>query len=125
MRNILKFQRKNGDYKYTKISLEWKTESGVHYICYPFLIYKDNDTSIYKLTHMSCGALICSTSYLHSAKYIATRLLPLPQWLLPTQDLVKHMSEEQKKFCTDIIGRYRNQRKDMITELDKNCPFSI
>ena len=125
MRNILKFKRKNGDYKYTKMSLEWTTESGVHYICYPFLIYKDKHSKTYKLTHMSCGALICSTSYLHSAKYIATRLFPLPQWLLPTQDLVKHMSEKQKCFCTDIIGRYRDQNKEGITYLDKNCPFTI
>ena len=125
MRNILKFKRKNGDYKYTKISLEWTTESGVHYICYPFLFYKENDTKTYKLTHMSCGALICSTTYLHSAKYIATRLLPLPQWLLPTQDLVKHMTEEQKRFCTDIITRYRDQNKEGITNLDKNCPYTI
>ena len=125
MRSILKFKRKNGDYKYTKISLEWTTQNGVHYVCYPFLIYKDEHSKTYKLTHMSCGALICSTTYLHSAKYIATRLLPLPQWLLPTNDLVNHMSEEQKRFCTDIISRYRNHRKDMIIELDKNCPFSI
>ena len=125
MRNILKFKRKNGEYKYTKMNLEWKTENGIHYICYPFLIYKDEYSKNYKLTHMSCGALICSTEYLHSAKYIATRLLPLPQWLLPTQDLVNHMTDEQRTFCTDIISRYRNHRKDMIIELDKNCPFSI
>ena len=125
MRNILKFQRKNGDYKYTKISLEWTTQNGVHYVCYPFLIYKDNDTKNYKLTHMSCGALICSTSYLHSAKYIATRLLCLPQFLLPDSNLIDFMSPEQKSFCTDIITRYRSQTKDKISELDKNCPFSI
>ena len=84
------------------MNLEWKTENGVHYICYPFLIYKDEYSKNYKLTHMSCGALICSTDYLHSAKYIATRLLPLPQWLLPTQDLVKHMTEEQKTFISEL-----------------------
>ena len=123
MRNILKFKRKNGEFKYTKFDKSWTTDQGIHYVCYPFMIYKDHKD--YKLTHMSCGALICSTSYLHSAKYIATRLLPLPQWLLPTQDLVKHMTEEQKRFCTDIITRYRDHRKDMIIELDKNCPFKI
>ena len=123
MRSILKFKRQNGDYKFTNYQKEWVSKQGVHYVCYPFMIYKDHKD--YKLTHMSCGALICSTSYLHSAKYIATRLLPLPQWLLPTQDLVKHMTEEQKRFCTDIISRYRNHRKDMIVELDKNCPFTI
>ena len=125
MRSILKFKRKNGDYKYTKMNLEWTTDNGVHYIHYPFLIYKDESCHNYKLTHMSCGALVCSTKFLHSAKYIASRLLPLPQWFLPTKDLVNHMSDEQRRFCTDIIGRYRDQNKEGITYLDKNCPFSI
>ena len=125
MRNILKFKRKNGEYKYTKTNLAWTTGSGTHYIHYPFLIYKDNDTSTYKLTHMSCGALVCATKYLHSAKYIASRLFPLPQWLLPNKDLVNHMSQEQRSFCTDIISRYRDETKERITDLDKNCPFSI
>jgi len=121
--DLLNFKRKNGEYKYTKMDKTWATEQGVHYICYPFMIYKDDKT--YKLTHMSSGALICSTSYLHSAKYIATRLLPLPQWLLPTDNLVKAMSREQIKFCTDIITRYRNENKDEVIKLDKNCPYSI
>lgn len=125
MLNILKFKRKNGDYKYTKINKSWTTENGIHYIYYPFLIYKDKHSKTYKLTHMSCGALICSTTYLHCAKYIATRLFPLPQWLLPTQDLVKYMSEEQKRFCQDIITRYRDVNKSHLEKLDKNCPFSI
>ena len=120
---LLKFTRKNSEYKYTKMDKTWATERGVHYICYPFMIYKDYET--YKLTHMSSGALICSTSYLHSAKYIATRLLPLPQWLLPTDNLVKAMSREQIKFCQDIIDRYRNENKVSVTYLDKNCPYSI
>ena len=123
MRNILKFKRKNGDYKFTKTNLEWTTETGTHYIHYPFMIYKDNNT--YKLTHMSCGALICSTTYLHCAKYIATRLLPLPQWLLPTKDLVSHMTQEQRRFCTDIISRYRDVNRGYLEKLDKNCPYSI
>jgi len=125
MRSILKFKRKNGDYKYTKTNLEWTTDNGVHYIHYPFLIYKDNHSKTYKLTHMSCGALICSTRYLHSAKYIASRLFPLPQWLLPTKDLVNHMTVEQRGFCTDIISRYRDEPKAVIIDLDKNCPFTI
>ena len=87
------------------------------------MIYRDHKE--YKLTHMSSGALICSSTYLHSAKYIATRLLPLPQWLLPTNDLVKHMSREQIRFCQDIIERYRNENKDRVAHLDKNCPFMI
>ena len=125
MRSILNFKRKNGEYKYTKFDKSWTTGQGIHYVRYPFMIYKDEHSKTYKLTHLSCGALICSTTYLHSAKYIATRLLPLPQWLLPTQDLVKHMTKEQKTFCTDIISRYRNQNKEGITNLDKNCPFTI
>ena len=123
MRNILKFKRKNSEYKYTNYRKEWVSEQGVHYVCYPFMIYKDHKD--YKLTHMSSGALICETTYLHSAKYIATRLLPLPQWLLPTNDLVKHMSKQQLKFCTNVIERYRNETKGEISKLDKNCPFSI
>ena len=123
MIELLKFKRKNGEYKYTKMNKSWATETGIHYICYPFMIYKDSD--MYKLTHMSSGAMICSTSYLHSAKYIATRLFPLPQWLLPTDDLVKAMSREQIRFCTDIISRYRDEKKQDIQKLDKNCPYSI
>jgi hypothetical protein len=125
MRSILKFKRKNGEYKYTKMNKSWTTETGIHYICYPFMIYKDEYNSSYKLTHMSSGAMVCSTNSLHSAKYIATRLFPLPQWLLPTDNLVKAMSTEQIRFCTDIINRYRNETKGDIQKLDKNCPYSI
>ena len=120
---LLKFKRKNGEFRYTKMDRTWATERGVHYTCYPFMIYKDSET--YKLTHMSSGALVCSTSYLHSAKYIATRLLPLPQWLLPTDNLIKAMSKEQIIFCTNIIDRYRNENKVSVTYLDKKCPFKI
>ena len=123
MIELLKFKRKNGEYKYTKMNKSWTIETGIHYICYPFMIYKDNGT--YKLTHMSSGAMICSTHSLHSAKYIATRLFPLPQWLLPTDELTKAMSREQIRFCTDIISRYRNETKGDIQKLDKNCPYSI
>ena len=123
MIELLKFKRKNGEFRYTKMDRTWATERGVHYICYPFMIYKDDKT--YKLTHMSSGAMVCSTSYLHSAKYIATRLFPLPQWLIPTDNLVKAMSREQIRFCQDIIDRYRNENKDEVIKLDKNCPYSI
>ena len=125
MIELLKFKRKNGEYKYTKMNKSWTTQQGIHYIHYPFMIYKDEYSSNYKLTHMSSGALVCSTNFLHSAKYIATRLFPLPQWLLPTDNLVKAMSREQIAFCTDIIERYRRETKDRISELDKNCPYSI
>ena len=123
MIQLLKFKRKNGEYKYTKFDKSWTTEQGIHYIHYPFMIYKDNDC--YKLTHMSSGALICSVTYLHCAKYIATRLLPLPQWLLPDTTLVSCMSQQQKTFCTDIISRYRDVNKECLERLDKNCPFTI
>mgnify|MGYP001443909377 CR=1 FL=1 len=125
MRNILKFKRKNSEYKYTRYDKSWITECGIHYIHYPFMIYKDNGACKYKLTHLSSGALICSTSYLHSAKYVASRLIVLPQFLLPDTNLINFMSIEQKTFCTDIITRYRGETKDRISELDKICPFSI
>ncbi len=125
MIELLKFRRKKGEYKYTKGDRSWTTETGIHYICYPFMIYKDEYGNKYKLTHMSSGAMICSTNSLHSAKYIATRLFPLPQWLLPTDDLTKAMSREQIRFCTSIIERYRDESKVDISKLDKNCPYSI
>ena len=123
MRNILNFKRKNGTFRYTNPSRGWEDGNGTHYIHYPFMIYKDH--SKYCLTHLSSGALVCRTSGLYSAKYIATRIFPLPQFLLPDTSLVKYMSIEQKKFCTDIIGRYRDVGKGKVIELDKNCPFSI
>ena len=72
MRDVLKFKRKKGEYKFTNTRLVWETQSGIHYVCYPFMIYKDSYETTYRLTHMSSGALICSTTYLHSAKYIAS-----------------------------------------------------
>ena len=123
MTDLLKFKRKNGEYKYSNGRKEWISEEGVHYICYPFMIYKDGDS--YKLTHMSSGAMVCSTDYLYGAKYIATRLLPLPQWLIPTNELVKHMTQEETRFCMDIIDRYRHENKETVLRLDKNCPYSI
>ena len=123
MRNILKFKRKNGFYKYTNSFREWKDGNGIHYVHYPFMIFKDFHK--YSLTHLSSGALVCRTNSLYSAKYIATRLFPLPQFLLPDTSLVQHMSQSQKRFCTDIIGRYRDETKEDIEKLDKNCPFSI
>ena len=123
MRNILKFKRKNGSFRYTNSAREWQDGEGIHYIHYPFMIYKDH--SKYSLTHLSSGALVCRTSSLYSAKYIATRIFPLPQFLLPDTNLVKLMSEEQRRFCTDIIGRYSDVSKGKVIELDKNCPFTI
>ena len=123
MRNILKFKRKNGSFRYTNSAKGWQESDGTHYLHYPFMIHKYHNK--YSLTHLSSGALVCRTSGLYSAKYIATRLFPLPQFLLPDTSLVKYMSEPQKKFCTDIIGRYRDVSKDKVIELDKNCPFSI
>lgn len=125
MIEMLKFERKNSEYKYTSYSKEWQSECGIHYVSYPFMIYKDEYTKKWKLTHLSSGALICSTDILYGAKYIATRLLPIPQFLLPHTDLVKYMSEEQRRYCTDIIARYRNETKNRVDDLDKNCPFSI
>ena len=125
MIELLKFKRKNGEYKYTKGDRSWTTGQGIHYIHYPFMIYKDEYSKNYKLTHMSSGAMICSTTYLHCAKYIATRLLPLPQWLLPDTTLVSCMSQQQRTFCTDIISRYRDVNKGYLEKLDKNCPYSI
>jgi len=123
MRNILKFKRKNGSYRYTNTAREWHEGKGIHYLHYPFMIYKDFDK--YSLTHLSSGALVCRTSTLYSAKYIATRIFPLPQFLLPNSSLVKLMSDEQRKFCTNIITRYRDETKVDIQKLDKNCPYSI
>ena len=126
MRSILKFKRKNSSFKYTDCHSKWQSENGVHYVHYPFMIYRDNFSKNYKLTHMSSGALICNTSYLFSAKYIATRLLPVPHFLLPSKELVNHMSVSQRRYCTDVIERYREVgSKDLLETLDKKCPFSI
>ena len=123
MRNTLNFKRKNGSFRYTNSAREWLDGEGTHYVHYPFMIYKDH--SKYSLTHLSSGALVCRTSSLYSAKYIATRIFPLPQFLLPNTSLVQHMSEEQRLFCTDIFTRYRDESKQEVIKLDKNCPFSI
>jgi len=77
------------------------------------------------LTHIASGAEICTTDTLFVCKYIATRLLPVPQFLLPESNLVDHMSQKQRSFCTDIIMRYRDESKQAVIELDKNCPFTI
>ena len=124
MRSILKFKRKVGVYRYSSPSKHWQDGNGIHYIHYPFMIYKDDDSK-YCLTHLSSGALVCRTDTLYSAKYIATRIFPLPQFLLPDSSLVNRMSEEQRRFCTDIIGRYRDVSKRGVINLDKNCPFTI
>ena len=123
MTQLLKFKRKNSEFRYTNSAKAWQSGNGIHYIHYPFMIYKDYNK--YSLTHLSSGALVCRTDTLHSAKYIATRIFPLPQFLLPDSNLVQCMSEEQRRFCTDIIARYRDKGKGLIEKLDKNCPFSI
>ena len=123
MRSILKFKRKTGDYKVTNYKKEWKTETGTHYIHYPFMVYKRKDYWV--LTHLSSGAEICTTGSLFVCKYIATRLLPIPQFLLPESNLVNFMEQQHKQYCMDIIGRYRGQTIENVKKLDKNCPFSI
>tara|TARA_Y100000034_G_C6852161_1_gene386695 strand:+ start:850 stop:1221 length:372 start_codon:yes stop_codon:yes gene_type:complete len=123
MRNILKFQRKTGDYKVKNYDKSWRTETGTHYLHYPFLIYKRKKHWV--LTHLSSGAEICTTTGLKVAKYIATRLLPIPQFLLPNGDLVDYMPQETKRYCLDMIGRYRDVTIEEVKTLDKNCPFTI
>ena len=123
MREILKFERKNGDYKTKDRDLIWETHKGIHYLCYPFFIYKREDRWV--LTHFSSGAEVCNTNTLFVAKYIATRLLPVPQFLLPHKNLVNYMTQEQKSYCQHIIGRYRDGTPDDVKKLDKICPYSI
>ena len=106
MRSILNFERKTGDYKVSNYKKEWTTETGIHYLHYPFMTYKRKDYWV--LTHISSGAEICTTETLFVCKYIATRLLPIPQFLLPESNLVDFMELNQKQFCMDIIGRYRD-----------------
>jgi hypothetical protein len=77
------------------------------------------------LTHVSSGAEVCNTNTLFVAKYIATRLLPVPQFLLPHKNLVNYMTQEQKTYCQHIIGRYRDGTPDDVKKLDKICPYSI
>ena len=124
MRDILKFQRKTGDYKVCSYNKEWKIKTGKHYAYYPFFIYR-NQFKKWVLTHISSGAEICSTRNLESAKYIATRLLPVPQFLLPNSDLVDHMPQATKNYCMDVISRYRDSTTKNLEKLDKNCPFTI
>jgi len=123
MRDILKFQRKTGDYKVCSYSKVWRTETGTHYLHYPFMVYKRKGNWV--LTHLSSGAEICTTGHLFVAKYIATRLLPVPQFLLPNSDLVGFMEQNQKAYCVDIIARYRGGTIEEVKKLDKICPFTI
>tara|TARA_B100001094_G_C18060779_1_gene734949 strand:- start:128 stop:499 length:372 start_codon:yes stop_codon:yes gene_type:complete len=123
MRNILKFERKSGEYKTKGKTLAWETHQGIHYLCYPFFIYKREDHWV--LTHVSSGAEVCNTDTLTLSKYIATRLLPIPQFLLPHKDLVSYMTQEQKSYCMNIISRYREASVEDMKRLDKNCPLAI
>ena len=123
MREILKFTQVTGDYKVCGWDKQWKTETGTHYIHYPFMVYKRKDYWV--LTHLSSGAEICTTDSLFVCKYIATRLLPIPQFLLPESNLVDFMEHHQRQYCTDIIARYRGQTIENVKKLDKNCPFTI
>jgi len=123
MRNILNFERKTGDYKVSNYRKEWKTETGIHYLHYPFMAYKRKDYWV--LTHLSSGAEICTTDSLFVCRYIATRLLPVPQFLLPESNLVDFMEYHQKQYCMNIIGRYRGETIEDVKKLDKNCPYSI
>ena len=123
MRNILNFERKNADYKVRSYDKVWRTETGTHYLHYPFLVYKRKDYWV--LTHLSSGAEICTTGSLFVSKYIATRLLPVPQFLLPESNLVDFMEHNQKAYCMDIISRYRGETIEEVKKLDINCPLTI
>ena len=123
MRNILNFERKNADYKVRSYNKVWRTETGTHYLHYPFLVYKRKDYWV--LTHLSSGAEICTTGNLFVSKYIATRLLPIPQFLLPESNLVDFMEHNQKAYCMEIISRYRDVTVAEVKKLDINCPLTI
>ncbi len=123
MRNILNFERNTGDYKVRSYDKVWRTETGTHYLHYPFMVYKRKDYWV--LTHLSSGAEICTTGSLFVTKYIATRLLPVPQFLLPESNLVDFMEYSQKQFCMDIISRYRGETIENVKKLDINCPLTI
>ena len=123
MRNILNFERKKGDYKVCSYNKSWRTETGTHYIHYPFMAYKRKNHWV--LTHISSGAEICTTDNLFACKYIATRLLPVPQFLLPESNLVDFMEYNQKQFCMNIISRYRGETIENVKKLDINCPLTI
>ena len=126
MRELLKFKRKKGDFRIYHPTEGWETVNGLFYEHYPFIIHKCvKHTSKWVLTHIASGTSACKTSLLKNAKYIATRLLPVPQFLIPNRDLVNHMTVGQKKFCTDIIDRYRDVPIEHLKGLDKNCPFRI
>ena len=124
MREILKFKQVTGDYKVCGWDKQWRTVSGKHYICYPFFIHRDEHCQ-WVLTHLSSGAQICKTRNLLGAKYIATRLLPVPQFLLPHRELVNAMSQATKQYCMDVISRYRDCTTKELENLDKYCPYSI
>lgn len=126
MRNIVKFKRKDGCYKIYSPDQIWETCNGIHYFHYPFIIHRtESRSNLWSVTHIASGTQACRTSNLRVAKYIASRLMIIPQFLLPHRHLVDHMSTEQRRYCTDIISRYRNVSTKRLEELDKNCPIMI
>jgi len=126
MRELLKFKRKKGNFRIYRSAQGWETANGTYYEHYPFIIHKCvKNKSKWTLTHIASGTSACKTSLLKNAKYIATRLLPVPQFLIPNRDLVNHMTVEQKQFCMGIIARYRDVPIEHLKGLDKNCPFQI
>tara|TARA_Y100001973_G_C5198806_1_gene336164 strand:+ start:632 stop:1012 length:381 start_codon:yes stop_codon:yes gene_type:complete len=126
MRSIIKFKRKNGDFRIYSPDKIWETCNGIHYIHYPFIIHRTiNYNNLWSITHIASGTQACRTSNLKVAKYIASRLIVVPQFFLPHRHLVDYMSIEQRKYCTDIISRYRDESTKRLEELDKNCPFTI
>lgn len=126
MRSIIKFKRKDGDFRIYSPDKVWETYTGIHYLHYPFIIHRrpiaHNQWSV---THISSGTQACRATNLKVAKYIASRLIVIPQFLLPHRHLVDYMSTEQRRYCTDIISRYRDVSTKRLEELDKNCPITI
>jgi hypothetical protein len=127
MRKLLKFKQQRGNFRIQSPNDGWENYEGLHYVSYPFMIHKSVKEwcKKYSITHIASGTQVCKTKNLKVAKYIATRLAPLPQFLLPHRKLVSHMSEEERMFCTRVMGRYRDVKVGDLEEMDKNCPYSI
>jgi len=127
MIKIMKFKRSDGSFKTQSPSDGWKTHSGIHYTCYPFIIHKSlrHWDKKYSLTHMASGTQICKVRYLKVAKYIATRLSPITQFLLPHRKLVDYMSEDEKTYCRNVMARYMDAKSKDLELLDRICPYSI
>ena len=126
MREILKFKRKDGQFKIYSPTESWQTCEGIHYLHYPFLIHRHPlYPSQWCVSHMASGTRACKTSNLRVAKYLASRFIIIPQFFLPHKDLVSHMTMDQRGYCTDLIRRYSNVTSKRLEELDKNCPITI